>query len=243
MALSMRWRQEQNKICLDLWAGAEGLSELDVTASVANFTTNTWDHSEIEHVQVGTYLTTPTAIGQGSGDHLNLLITVDVTAGAIFPTKQWVNIVKCSVTTPVAGEIDGTVTLGTLAKAADASGTDISATTTLAPTFNVKHLTSTQASGAALLTSMAPTAGLAADTAATFASSSDFLARRHLSDYDSTAPTGPFGGGDAPIINANLSDDDFRTLLSAGLMTRGKGANANKLKLTEAGKRTLDYAL
>lgn len=234
MSLGIRWIQRRNFMGLQLLEGPEGLSEFDFTVGpstdtpAATFALSTDTTGVAPANPLGASLITQgiTDSGTTSPD-----ITLDVASGQTIG-DGWVTVVWLE-SDQAAGASAFDLPL-TITKVEDASGAAI--TSLVGPDLTYQHTppTAAQLTEAALLDGMLAPMGMA---------DGDDLGRRHFSEYNATAPVGPFGLPDAPIVNANHNDEEISALLRVGFLVRGSGANAFKLFLTEAGKRSAGFSL
>lgn len=234
MSLGVRLIQRRNFIGLQLLEGAEGLSEFDVTVGPSvdegarTFALST-DASGVAPVNPQPLIVTQgvTDDGTTSPD-----FTLDIAAGQSIGSG-WVTVLWM--------EHDGALGSGSfdiplaITKAEDASGASILGSV-VGPDLSYKHAppSAAQAAEAPLLDDLLAPMGL---------SEGDDLGRRHYSEYEPSAPIGPFGRPDASIVNANLNDEEISAVIRVGFLSRGRGANAYRLFLTEAGRRSAGFSL
>lgn len=234
MSLGIRWIQRRNYMGLQLLEGPEGLSEFDFTLGPSTITgAATWalstDTSGIAPANpVGASIVTQgiTDTGTTTPD-----FTLDIASGQSIGSG-WVTVLWLQ-SNQAAGAVAFDLPM-TITKAEDASGAAISVL--VGPDLTYLHTppSAVQAAEAALLDNHLGPMGV---------SDGDSIGRRHFSEYQPAAPVGPFGLPDSPIINANLNDEELSALLRVGFLVRGRGANAFKVFLTEAGKRSAGFSL
>lgn len=231
MALSMRFIQKRDLIGVQVLKGPEGLSHLEVTLGDGGGIT----YQESQEADVATKpqesvfaMTTESPLlsaGLASPYDLHW----DKVVGQSLP-DGWVTILWVSHNQAAGAEFSIPFVVDA---ALDDSGANILGSLLGPdPAYEHKSPSAAQAAERALLDQYIPLMGMSA---------SDDLGRKHMSEYVPQAPLSSFGFPEGPIINNNLNFEEYSRLASVGLLMRGKGANSDKLFLTEAGRRSAGF--
>jgi len=233
MSITIREIQKRNFIGIQVLAGPEGVSELDMTIGPGSGTIE-W--------KISTDATGVAPANPLSGSGVTQVVTNDDTSQMTLelafaqPLAAGWQTVAYLETDRVPGDA-AFASVKALTKAEDFAGADILAgaldLSAVSPAFEHVPPTAAQLAEANLLDAMLGPLNL---------SETDSLSKKEFGDDPSSFP-GPFKLQDSPVINANINWEEMNRLLTAGFLTRANGANADKLLMTEAGKRSAGFAL
>jgi hypothetical protein len=217
----LRYLQKRDNVVLEVLLDAGGMSELDLTISDAG---GVRAYTEVAFENTAFY----TGVTVGGDGTPTPDLEFDLVPGSNPPLGEWLRLAEFSQDTP--GSFDP---LMTIAKLEDALGADVSGAAVIVPFSHISPSAAQLAEGD-LLDSMLATLGL---------SSLDALGKRHMQPYEPSAPIGPQGIPDAPVVNAFLNYDEIQALIRVGLLSRGSGPIVDQILLPEAGKRMAGFPL